>query len=201
KSLDRDQIESLLGGTALTAKDYGVGSARLSSQVLSPSYNQPGATGAGVTITLGSGGAFVWDGRGDDGRILSPGNYYLELKSVQPNTAAQQVTWDIVVLPGSGGPPGQTLLAPNPIRLDQTQTARFQVHLTSPLVDNVVVRLYTLAGERMDLELVNDPGNPSQVTWNLAGTNIASGMYLGVVELRQGRNLLGRQVLKIAILH
>ena len=200
-SLDTQQIEALLGGANLTAADYAVGSAKISSGVLSPSFNQPGAAGACVTITLGSGESFVWNGVGGDGQMVKPGNYYLELQSILPNTVAQQITWDIVVMPMSGGPAGKTALWPNPIRLDQTQTALFKINVTSPLVDNVEIHIYTLAGERMNLVIVNDPGNISQATWNLAGLNIASGVYIAEIELKSGNQLLTRQLLQIAVLH
>jgi uncharacterized repeat protein (TIGR01451 family) len=200
KSLDTEQIEALLGGVALSSKDYGMGGAKISSTALSPSYGQPGAAGSSVTITLGSGGSFTWDGQGDDGQMLKPGTYFLELKSIQPNTASQETTWDIVVLPASGSAGGKTLLEPNPINLNQTQTAKFKINEISPLVDNVEIQLYTLAGELMKIRLANDAGNVSQVSWNLAGLNVASGMYIGVVELKSGDHLIARQTLKIAIL-
>ncbi len=201
ESLDTAQIESLMGVAALSLKDYGLGGVKISSQTLSPSYNQPGAAGASVTITLGSGGSFVWDGQGANGEFLQPGSYFLELKSTQPNTTSQETTWDIVVLPPSGSAAGKTLLEPNPINLSQTQTAKFKINVNSPLVDNVEIELYTVAGELTKIRLTNDPGNASQVTWNLAGINIASGMYIGVVELKSGNELIARQTLKIAILH
>lgn len=200
KSLDTDQIESLIGGTALTAADYAVGNAKISSTVLSPSYNQPGALGASVTIILGSGGSFSWDGQSDDGTLLSPGNYFLELKSVLPNSASQETTWTLVVLPASGSVSGTSRLWPNPVNLDQTQTAVFKLNVSSPMVDNVEIRLYTLAGELLPIRLTNDEGMVSQVTWHLAGVNIASGMYIAVAELKQGNRVIGRQILRIAIL-
>ncbi|HET9869013.1 MAG TPA: hypothetical protein VFR02_00755, partial [bacterium] len=198
-SLDAAQIEALIGGP-LTSADFDLGKATFSPLVITPSYADPTGRDTSVLITLGSGRSFRWSGTNDGGKILSPGQYLLSFKGQMSGKPSQNVTTQVTLLGCAGSPIQKVLLKPNPIYLDQTQTAYFEVTVNAPRADNVRVKIYTLAGELTGQVLVNDPGNLSQVTWHLDGVNLASGMYFADIEVRQGDQLLDRQVLKLAIL-
>jgi uncharacterized repeat protein (TIGR01451 family) len=201
KSLDTAQIEALMGVSALSAADYSVGAAKLSSGTISPSYTNPGGPGASVTITLGSGGSFVWNGAGDNGQLLNTGSYIIELKSTQPNSSSLETTWNLVV-ESSTGSIASVVLAPNPIYLSKTQTAQFRITVNSPMVDNVQIDFYTLAGELMKLTVVSPVSSGDNViNWNVGTVDMASGMYIAVVQLKSGGNFLARQILKVAVIH
>ncbi len=193
------QIQGLLGANAaLQAADFNVEAARLSSNTLAPSPQ--GGNGSFLTITLGSGQSITWNGTGSNGAFLTPGNYFMEFQSAQPNEPDQEVVLTVhVVNNGRGGVQG-AVLAPNPVNLNQVSQAAFLVNTYSGQVTSAKVKIYTLAGEWFKT-LTSQPGNPGVVTWNLGGEAIASGAYLAVVESYSANGLVGRQVLQVVVLH
>jgi flagellar hook assembly protein FlgD len=199
KTFTQQQLASLLTGGAILPADYNVGQAKLSSQTIDPIYGSPTSADNLLTITLGSGDSFTWNGRGDNGSILTPGVYFIEIQSQVPGQSPQQITMQIRVIGNNSNVSG-VVMAPNPINLNQNTQAKFLINNPNLTFDSVEIRLYTVAGELMKT-LESQPGNPSMVLWDLSGGGVASGAYLAVAELHSNGGLVGRQILRVVVLH
>ncbi|HTC22392.1 MAG TPA: hypothetical protein VK859_16175, partial [bacterium] len=140
-----------------------------------------------------------WNGRGDNGSILTPGVYFIEIQSQVPNQVPQEITMEIRVIANSSNSVSGIVLAPNPVRLSQTTQAKFLINDPNLQFDSVEVRIYTLAGELMTT-LESQPGNPTSVVWDLSGGGVASSAYLAVAELHSNGGLVGRQILKVVVI-
>jgi uncharacterized repeat protein (TIGR01451 family) len=199
-TLSKQQIESLIGGP-LQAADYDLGKVTFSTTVITPSYGNPTGKDSSVLVTLGSGRSFRWEGVNDGGKILTSGQYILTFKSQISGKAEQNVSEQVTVLNANSSPIEKVVVKPNPVYLNQTQKVVFAVTVNAPQANNVQVKIYTLAGELVGHALMNDTGNLGQVSWDLSGVNIASGMYFADIELREGNQVLDRKIVKLAILH
>jgi uncharacterized repeat protein (TIGR01451 family) len=199
-SLTADQLSAILGSSLQTA-DYNLGAISFSPVVITPSYSDPTGADTSVLITLGSGRTFRWSGVNNAGQILTSGDYTLRFTSQLAGEAEQNVASLVTLLDSNQPPIGTVRLKPNPVYLNQTQKAYFEIQVNAVKADNVQIKIYTLAGELTGQVLVNDPGNLSQVTWDLSSSRLASGMYFADIELREGSQLVGRKILKVAILH
>ncbi len=203
KHFSEDEIQVLLGGgtsASLESSDFNVGEAKLSSNTLLPAYNgKPGSNNT-LTITLGSGRSFTWDGTGDNGQFLTSGTYFLEIQSSMQNEPAQQIVMPIRIQNNGVNPINGVVMAPNPIRLSQSTQAKFLINTSAGQVTSVEIRIYTVAGELVQT-LYNLPGNPGKVDWDLSGTFITSGTYLAVVDMHSNAGLMGRKVIKVAVFH
>jgi hypothetical protein len=169
--------------------------------VITPSYGNPTGKDSSVLVTLGSGRSFRWEGVNDGGKILTSGQYILTFKSQISGKAEQNVSEQVTVLNANSSPIEKVVVKPNPVYLNQTQKVVFAVTVNAPQANNVQVKIYTLAGELVGHALMNDTGNLGQVSWDLSGVNIASGMYFADIELREGNQVLDRKIVKLAILH
>jgi uncharacterized repeat protein (TIGR01451 family) len=201
KHFSEADIQAMIGGANLTASDFDVAQVKLSSGVLAPSYSGTGSSNSVLTITLGSGASFTWDGKGDNGIILSPGNYFLEVQSTGPNGQSVEETTRTVRIDGAVDAINGFVLGPNPIRLSQTQSANFFINTDAAQVTSTDVKIYTIAGELISKPaLINLPGNPGVVPWNLSQFAIASGTYIAVVELNTANGTIGRKFLKVVVI-
>ncbi len=200
KTFTQQQLATLLTGGSILPSDYNVTQAKLSSQTIDPTYGAPTSADNLLTITLGSGDSFTWNGRGDNGAILTPGIYFIEFESQIPGQAPQEITMTIRVMANNSNNVVGITMGPNPIRLDQTTQAKFFINNPNLQFDTVQVRLYTLAGELMNT-LLSQPGDPSEVVWDLSAGGVASGAYLAVVELKSNGGLVGRQILQVVVIH
>src|SRR5208337_3588822 len=119
-----------------------------------------------------------------------------------PNGQTVQETTKTLRIDGAADAINGVALGPNPIRLSQTQTANFFINTDAAQVTSTDVKLYTIAGELItNPPLVNIPGNPSVVPWNISQTAIASGTYIAVVELNSANGTIGRKFLKVVVIH
>jgi uncharacterized repeat protein (TIGR01451 family) len=204
KHFSEAEIQNMLGGgTAgvLLPADFNVQDIKLSSNTLVAAYGT-GGTNNTLTITLGSGRSFTWDGTGDDGQFLLSGTYFLEVSSSMQNLATQQIILPVHILNNGVNAISGVVLAPNPISLKLTTHARFLANTQAGQVTGMEVRIYTIAGELMRPILQSDPSNPTEVDWDLSQTVIASGTYLAVVEMHSANNgVIGRQILKVQVVH
>jgi flagellar hook assembly protein FlgD len=199
KNWSESDILSLLGsGAALQAADFNVETIRLSSYNFSTS--PAGGNNAAMTITLGSGQSITWNGTADNGGFLRSGNYFMEFQSSQPNKSSQQVVVQVHILDKGGNMLSGTVFAPNPINLNLTTKGRFLVNAYPGQITSVRIKLYTLTGECFQT-LSSEPGNPAMVTWDLSNKMIASGAYIAVVESYSVDGLIGRNVLKMLVIH
>jgi hypothetical protein len=187
-------------GGALKASDFDLGLMQLSASVITPSYANPTGAGNGLTITLGSGNSIVWNGTNDAGAIVTGGNYFIVIKSSIAGQTSQEVVRQVMVVNhGQSGLAG-VILEPNPISLRLYNQAQFVVNITSAQVTATRVKIYSLAGELVQT-LDNTPGNPSLVPWDLTKVNYASGTYIAVLELENNTAIIGRQTLKVVVVH
>jgi flagellar hook assembly protein FlgD len=199
RTFTQQQLASLLCGAngVLLPADYNVGGTTVSSTVIRPSVSGSGPGGS-VTITLGSGRGFAWNGTGNNGQILTNGQYFIVVQSVQ-NGSQQQIVMDITVQ-DSGSSPLGVVVAPNPINLNQTSQAKILVNTGAANVDGVRVRIYTIAGE-LAQTITDLSGNLSQINWDLTQVRWASGTYIVVVELDNNGAPVGRQITRVVLLH
>jgi flagellar hook assembly protein FlgD len=199
KRFTQQELQNLLSGSLLPA-DYDVGRAKSGPGVITPSYSNPMGNGNFLTITLGSGRSFNWDGKGDNGRILSSGRYFIEIKSDTAGGTLQQIISAITIQDSETSGITGVVLEPNPINVNQlTSPPVFVVNTGMGQVDGVKIKIYTIAGELVQT-LVSLPGNPTQVPWSTA-PNLSSGTYIAVVELQSNGTRVGRQILKAVVLH
>ena len=187
-------------GAALLPSDYNVGSTKLSSTLIQPSYADPSNPGNYVTITLGSGRSFTWNGTGDNGKILTSGHYFIEVDSAVQNGAKEETIMGITIQNHGASPISGFVLVPNPVNMNQNNTAIFQVNVDIPQVDSVHIRIYTIAGELVQI-LKSPAGNATQVSWDLGMTRMASGTYLAVAELYSNGALVGRKITRAVVYH
>lgn len=201
RHIGTDEIEAMLAasGGGLSADDFEVGGVDILNRVIIPSLSDPTGDGHTVRVVLKSGNVIYWDGRNNDGDIVTTGQYYLEIRSRMGNEREQVRTVPVAVLASPGGL-STVRLAPNPVTLPATSQARFLVS-GPPGHDATHVKVYAVSGELVQ-RLLSDPGNPGTVVWDVrsaAGGRLASGLYLAVVELQSGSALLERHTLKVLV--
>ena len=201
KHFTQTEIQNLIagsGGTLLPA-DYDVGKIKISSTTLSPSYSNTTGPNQTVTVTLGSGRSFTWDGRGDNGNILTTGTYFIEVESALENKPKEQVVMSIHVLDNNANSVGDVVLGPNPVKLSQTKLANFYINNLSNEVTGIMVKIYTVAGE-LTQTLHNTPGNLTMVAWDLSQASVASGTYYAVVEMRSQTGVISRKIVQVVVI-
>ncbi len=163
----------------------------LSTDVISPGAG--GTVPGVVSVTNGGVTLCQWDGRANNGSVVSNGVYYMEFQVTNGDGDATQtvIVKTISVVNRPGGP--VVAAAPNELTAAQP-TALFQAASGS----TVEVRIYDIAGELVDhIQGATGTGNAS---WNSSG--MASGLYLAVVEVMDSNgNNLGRQVLNLSVKH
>ena len=202
KHFTQAELQNMVGGVggSLLPADFNVQKTTLSSNVLSPSYGASTNPNSTMTITLGSGRSFTWDGRGDSGSILTSGTYFIEMKSEPENQDREEVVLPITIQGNNANGIAGVVMGPNPIHLNQTTLAKFFVNSGGSSFDSVTVRIYTIAGELMTT-LQNVPGNPALVVWDLSAVKIASGEYLAVIEMNLNGGVIGRKIVKAVVIH
>jgi uncharacterized repeat protein (TIGR01451 family) len=201
KTFTQQQIQTLVAGAngALTPADYNVAEAGISSGLLIPSYTNSGGPGSTVTVTLGSGRGFTWNGTGNNGQILASGHYFIQMTSFTPGGPQQQTIMGITIQDNNNNAINGVVLAPNPVNLSQTTQATFLINTGLTQVDSVKVKIYTVAGELVRT-LTSLPGTPTQVVWDFTQFQPASGTYICVVELNANGGLVGRHITRAVII-
>jgi hypothetical protein len=171
-------------------------SVALSNTSLDPYSSSPQKDQTVMTVTDSQGGAvsLAWDGRSDDGAVVTAGQYILAVHWVDGKGGERVITKQVTVM-DNGGPSGLISARPN-ILPGEGSTALF---VSSQPGLNVHVQVYDMAGELV-YETTGGVGT-SQASWTL-GRHSASGIYLAVVELTDGsKNRIARQTLKLAVVH
>jgi hypothetical protein len=172
------------------------GPAGLAGVTLTSAVIQPGATGGTIPTQLGillSGGTTViWDGRSDNGTVVTTGQYFVEVHVADGRGGDQQITHAVTV-EGKNGQSGAGVVTAVPNALSATNpTAIFNA--TGAGVTQLKVRIYTTAGELVEDRLQGPSG---VVSWT--PTDLASGLYFAVVEVSDAKGLLTTKVLKISV--
>jgi flagellar hook assembly protein FlgD len=164
---------------------------QLSGTVINPESSLVnGALPSSITINLGDGVSFAWDGRSDSGAWVSNGQYYLELHTSDGpgnETQIRQITVE-----GSASS-GIFSAQPNILKPNQTATL-FRADSTTPLT--LQARIYNLAGELV--KVIPGTAGTNQAGWDASGT--ASGLYFVELEgVDASGKLIGKQILKVLV--
>ncbi len=167
----------------------------LSRGLISPSYQ--GGVNSTVTISLSDGTSLVWDGKSDNGQIVTNGKYFIMVTSNDGQGGDSAVTKEVTVFhKGLNIAPGGVVVYPNPEsdRVDGSQV-NFATNSTTPLT--LKVNIYTVAGELVQ-RVEGLPGT-GQLTWNFSSLGLASGLYLADIEIYDPTGAMQRQTSKIVI--
>jgi uncharacterized repeat protein (TIGR01451 family) len=169
----------------------------LNSGVVEPGSSVPGAPTTvqilvqttGVPVTL------VWDGKGDQGSVVTGGHYQIGIHWNDGLGANEDITRAILVV-GGGITPGTVFVVPNILNQSiGTTVTTFQINSTNNYT--LQASIYTVAGELVAVIAGNTGSN--QASWDASG--IASGIYIAVVEVRDSNNVLvQRKLLKVLVI-
>jgi uncharacterized repeat protein (TIGR01451 family) len=169
----------------------------LSSSLLIPGSTVPGVPNQ-VTVTTDQGTVLgSWDGRTDSGALVTSGQYFIEIHSVDGISGSTTITKRVTVLE-SGSNWERGLVQARPNRLTSASPlATFFAADTNPLT--LRVRLYDMAGEMVG-QATPGPAGTNTAIWD--STVCASGLYIAVVELYESDGTFaGRQRLKLIVVH
>jgi flagellar hook assembly protein FlgD len=136
----------------------------------------------------------IWDGRNDNGGVVTSGKYFVEAHLVEGNGGSQTITKTVTVQV-TGTPGGLVKVEPNLL----AGTEKTAVFLSPGRGDvTIQVRVYDLSGQLVKVNL----GRPGSGTTAWDATGVASGMYLAEAEVVDNAgHQLGRQILKLVVIH
>jgi len=171
------------------------GPAGLSGVTLTSGMIQPGAVGGTIPTQLGillsSGTTVLWDGRADNGTVVTTGQYFVEVHVSDGRGGDQQITHEVMV-EGKNGQTGAGIVTADFNALSATNpVATFSSSASGTILK---VRIYTIAGE---LVLPPFQGASGGVSWD--ATDMASGLYFAVVEVSDLNGFIATRVLKLAV--
>jgi len=163
--------------------------------VISPTLSGTPTTGVTnlVHITSDTGLNLIWDGKNDDGTIVANGHYEVEIHWQDGKGNDVVITRGILVQAGNQTfADGKVTAKPNVLTRGATKTTFV---MNSGSAYTLKVWVYDMAGELLVSKVTRGELNSNSVTVDMSG--VASGIYLGVVELTDvnGGNA-GRQVCK-----
>ena len=175
-----------------------VTSAKLSNNVIEPTYGTPGAgTPAQVTITLSNGTTLVWNGMSDNGSIVQSGQYFVEITSADGQGGNTIIAQRISVLDGAAhNGMGAVFAQPNSLDSANGFTTTFRDTTGESLT--LTVHIYTIAGELA--ALVNGQAGTNAAPWN--ASNLASGLYLAVIDsVDANGGIVNHKTIKLLVVH
>ena len=164
----------------------------LSTTVIHPGGDGKDCLDSSVGIVLSNGVASVWDGSSDSGGNVQDGSYFIHVKVENAQNGTVEITKPISVL-GSRGATGNTGIWPNHVTGGNT---RVMLH-ASKLEGNQHIHalLYTIAGTKAGQ--VDGLLGQNDVMWEVGG--YADGLYIVVLETREGGKLKDRTTLKLVV--
>jgi flagellar hook assembly protein FlgD len=150
-----------------------------------------------LTLTLNNGTILVWDGRSDNGSIVTTGQYFIEIHS-QDGQGGETVVTKQVTVNGENSHYGDGNITVEPNLL--SPSTGYEVQFVSDLSQNLTLtlRVYDIAGELVEKSLSGLAGS-GRVWWD--GSSLASGLYFAVVEVLdvQGKRL-SQKTLNLVVL-
>lgn len=166
----------------------------LSTNSFNPySSTLPTGTVLTVTDTLGGAVTLTWDGRDDNGNVVTTGRYFLSVHWIDGEGGEQTLTNEVAVM-DQGVPSGLVSAWPNILKGPGATT----LFVTSQPGLTLHIQIYDLAGELVGK--VDGAAGTSQAGWT--ADKVASGIYLAVVELKDASgNKVARQALKLMVAH
>jgi flagellar hook assembly protein FlgD len=171
---------------------------QLSNNLIEPTNGtQSGNIPSQVQLTLSNGATLFWNGKSDAGSVVSSGQYFVEIDSKDGQGGQSELVKMVTVLDGNRDSGLAPIVAkPNILNASNNWTLTF----VDPTAQNLLLtaRVYTTAGELV--KLLTPDTTPNQTTW--AAQDLASGVYIAVVESRDAQGaLIHQQTLKIALVH
>jgi hypothetical protein len=163
---------------------------------LSDSSLIPGASGAGLKISFGSGPSdfVVWDGNGSLGQALTSGTYMVKVDQQSGSGGKSTFSYAVTLLQPSPGVFDWLAAAPNPVR---SGTSSVMVSLQGAAPGVIAWgEAYSLAGEHVGTLSYVSAGN---LRWDLPG-GLASGVYILHVSARDSQGRLKTAPVKVAVL-
>jgi hypothetical protein len=149
----------------------------------------------GVDFVLDDGSGsplyLTWDGRNAAGSFVAPGSYTAQLVDISGGRKVV-VTQGFVILAGSKAP-FIPLLGPNPLG-PQDKTLRLLAGVASG--EHLELRLYNAAGELVGAAT----GAAGSGSLGLQLGPWSGGIYVAVIELREGSALKERKLIKMALI-
>ena len=166
----------------------------LSAETFNPySANLPVGTVLTITDTQGGTVILSWNGRDDAGGVVTSGRYLISAHWLDGLGGEQTINKEVTVM-DQGGPTGLVSARPNILKGIGATT----LFVSSQGGLTLQVQLYDMSGERV-ADVTGQAGQ-SQAVWS--AVNVASGIYLAVVELKDASgNRVARQTLKLAVVH
>jgi flagellar hook assembly protein FlgD len=170
-----------------------LGNVQLSSTVIAPTASTVATAQNRVVFTLSNGQTLVWDGKGDDGSIVTNGVYVTEIHWTD-GKGGEEVVSKSVVVQNRGGDTTAVVAAPN-VLTSGAQSTTIRVNPANGYT--LTVTLYDIAGELVKTPLTG-PASGDQVGLDASG--LASGVYYAVVTVTDaaGHNIQ-KQTLPILI--
>lgn len=170
----------------------------LSTSVISPTLSGTPTTGSTnlVHITTDTGMNLIWDGKNDNGAIVSNGYYQVEIHWQDGKGNDVVITRGILVQAGNQSfANGKVTAQPNVLTKGSTKTT-FVMNSSSAYTLKVWV--YDMAGELLVSKVTRGDLNSNSVTVDMGG--VASGIYFGIVELTDASGgQAGRQTCKLLV--
>ncbi len=179
-----------LGGMSGTVTEFGVNSGAKAFTV--------GKNGGGVPVTWtdgkGDSGGQVWDGKNAQGLVLGSGTYTMQL--VKTGTGGEQVVMsrEVELLNlGEASGASTAKVAPNPVEAGQ---GWFEVSYVPGPAGQGEAMVYDLAGELVGRGVDADRSG----TLKMDVSGMAGGVYVVDFEVQEQGQVLGRKVLRMAVL-
>jgi flagellar hook assembly protein FlgD len=170
----------------------------LSANAFRPSLTGSNSSGSNIATILIETSAtpvtLTWDGTNNSGSIVTPGVYTIEVHWNNGSGQTSDITREIVVMPGPGVS-GIVVARPNVLNAANGMTTTFDATGISN-ASSLRVRIYTVAGERVQTILSSTP----TTTWSAVG--LASGIYIANVEVDDANGgVVSHPFVKILIIH
>lgn len=164
---------------------------------VSPSQLKFGGDGKGA-FEAGSATIVVVDSNGAEitvplGQELKAGSYTVQLVNEDLGASKIIASRGFVLVAAPKAPNFSAIAFPNPLG-PENSPLQF-LYAPRPAAETVTLRLYNVPGELVAQAV--ESASLGRIT--LAPRPWAAGIYIAVLELRQGRSLLSRRLLKVAI--
>ena len=181
------------------AGTFSIDNVNLSTAVLQPTSDTTPVPGNAnyVTINLGNGQSLSWDGKDDQGSIVTNGHYNVEIHYEDGTGGDQVVTRGLLVETTGQTHPNDVVYA-KPNVLNGRSGYQTALRVDSNDAYTLRIKIYDIAGELIR----NVPVVPDGVNNEMQAdfSSQASGMYFAMVELINGQGgVAKRQALKIVV--
>jgi flagellar hook assembly protein FlgD len=153
-----------------------------------------------IKFTSDMGDAFSWDGRNENGLVVSNGIYQIQIVLVNEYLGNMAVSKTVMLL-GEGITDfvGNVIIVPNPYRGEAG--GFLEIRWDGATQGNARIMILNAAGELVrELAAALESGVVSWDTKTGSGAAVSNGVYVVIVECKSAAGYLDRKVQKMAIL-